>query len=695
MKTLKYILGAFLLLTAVFSCTEKEFGNIDFVKTLTPPSNITAYFSATQDNTGLVTILPNGDGVSSFEINFGDGTEETMELNSGEYAMHTYTEGTYNVKISGLGTTGLTTEATQELVVSFKAPENVEVVISNDEAVSKKVNVVANADYAISYDVYFGEEGNDEPVSANIGETASYVYKEAGTYSIRTVVKSAAIETVEDIQEFTAIAIVQPTTPATTPQPRNASDVISLYGDAYTNVADIDFNPDWGQSGQGSGFAEFDLNGDKMLQYINLSYQGIALAEGTSIDVSAMEYLHLDVWTADVTTLETSLISEASGEKPFTNNLTADAWTSIDILVSDYIDQGLTVNDIIQLKLVGDPWAAGTVFIDNIYFYVSTPSSPVTGAPVPTQNESVVTSIFSDSYTDITVSEWNPGWGQTTVLTEVDIAGNNTLKYEALDFTGIVTDYDNPTDVSNRTHVHFDYWTNDATSLSLKLVNTAYDDGDPLKETEVALPSITIGSWVSIDIPLTDFTTDMSGITQMLFGSSSSTVYIDNFYFYTELANDPVVGANAPTVDAANVVSIFSDEYTNVDVSEWNPGWGQATVLTSVDFDGNNVLKYESLDFTGIVTDYDNPTDVSSQTHVHFDYWTIDASSLSLKLVNTTHGDGDPLKEAEVAVSEISLGTWVSVDIPLSDYSTDMSGITQLLFVSSSAKVYIDNIYFY
>ncbi len=535
MKTLKYILGAFLLLTATYSCTEKEFGSIDFVESLNPPSDIMAYFSATQDNTGLVTILPNGVGASSFEINFGDGTEETAVLNPGESAMHIYAEGTYNVKISGLGISGLTAEVTQELVVSLKAPENVVVDISNDQSVSKKVNVVANADYAISYDVYFGEDGNDEPVSANIGETASYVYKEAGKYTIRTVVKSAAIETTEDVQEFTSIAIVQPTTSAPTPQPRDASDVISLYGDAYTNVADIDFNPDWGQSGQGSSFAEFDLNGDKMLSYINISYQGIALADGVSIDVSAMEYLHMDVWTADVTKLETSLISGTSGEKPIMSDLTADAWTSIDILISDYTDQGLTVEDIIQLKLVGDPWATGTVFVDNIYFYVSTPSipsSPVTGAPTPTTDPANVVSVFSDSYTDIVVNEWNPGWGQATVLTSVDFDGNNALLYESLDFTGIVTDYDNPTDVSSQTYVHFDYWTNDATSLSLKLVNTTQPDDDPLKEDLVDVSEISLGTWVSVDIPLADYTTDMSGITQILFVSSGAKVYVDNIYFY-------------------------------------------------------------------------------------------------------------------------------------------------------------------
>jgi hypothetical protein len=122
----------------------------------------------------------------------------------------------------------------------------------------------------------------------------------------------------------------------------------------------------------------FDLSGDEILQYINISYQGIALADGTSLDISGMEYLHLDVWTADVVTdLETSLINNPSNpaEAPVTSSLNADDWTSIEIPISEYTDQGLTVNEIFQLKFAGTPWASGTVFIDNIYFYKS-PSAP-------------------------------------------------------------------------------------------------------------------------------------------------------------------------------------------------------------------------------------------------------------------------------------------------------------------------------
>jgi len=692
MKTVKYIISAFLLIAVVWSCKKVE-DNFDFVSTAKAPSNITALFSITQDNSGLVTITPNGDGASYFDVYFGDETVEPVEVKPGENIEHIYAEGNYDVIVAAYNVTGEVTEVTQPLVVSFRAPENLEVVIANDQAVSKQVNVTATADFATYFDVYFGEATDESPVSANIGETASYVYQEAGTYTIRVVAKGGAIQTTEYTEEFEVTAIMQPVESAATPPARNASDVISFYSSAYTNVDGVNVNPDWGQSGQGSSFAEFDLNGDLMLQYINLSYQGIVLPDGVTIDVSGMEYLHMDVWTADVTDLEISLIEPGPVEKAVTVSLVADQWNSIDIPVADYINQGLALTDFFQFKLVGTPWAAGTVFIDNIYFYNSTPSAPVTAAPDPTNPASTVTSVFSDSYTNITSTEWNPGWGQTTVLTTEQIEGNNTLKYELLNYTGIVLDYDNPTDLTSRTHVHFDYWTNDASSLAFKIVNTTEPDG-ATKESEVAVSDIVIGSWVSVDIPLSEYTTNMSAITQLLFSSSSATVYIDNLFFYTELPAEPTTAAPVPTAADADVISVFSDSYTNITSTEWNPGWGQTTVLTTVSLEGNNTLKYELLNYTGIVLDYGNPTDVSGKTYVHFDYWTTDATSLGLKLVNTNEPDG-PSKEYEAAVSPIALGAWTSVDIPLSEYTTNLSGITQILFASSGATVYVDNLYFY
>ena len=372
MKTFKYLIGAILVFTLViWSCTKEEFGNIDFLENVAAPSDVSASVRVTQDNTGLVTITPLGQGIASFKINFGDGTDNSGEISPGSSVEHTYAEGTYELTVEAIGLTGKTTSATQSLVVSFKPPENLIVTIENDAAVSKKVNVTATADFALSYEVDFGETGS-EPVSGNIDEVVSFIYQEPGIYTINVTAYSAAIGTVNYSEEFEVTAIVQPLTSAPTPPSRPESDVISIFSSVYNDVPNTNYFPDWGQGGQGSSWAMFDLAGDEILQYINLSYQGIALEENVTIDVSAMEYLHIDIWTADVVTdIETSLINGpvAATEAPVWSTLNADDWTSIEIPISDYTDQGLTVNEIFQLKFVGEPWAAGTVFIDNIYFY--------------------------------------------------------------------------------------------------------------------------------------------------------------------------------------------------------------------------------------------------------------------------------------------------------------------------------------
>ena len=377
---MKKIVKILLVLIIFGSCTEDE-RDLSFVDSIVAPANVAATYDITQDNTGSVTITPTADGASNFKVFFGDTTAEPAELAAGESVEHVYAEGTYELKVEAFSLNGKMTETTQQLVVSFKAPENLMVTIENDQSVSRQVNVTASADFATMFEFYSGESGVSQPVAtANIGETINYQYTTAGDYEMRVVAKGAAIATTEYMATFTVTEILQPVSSAPIPPTRNETDVIGIYGSAYTNVAGTDTFPDWGQGGQGSSWAEFDLNGDKMLQYTNLSYQGIQF--GSSQDVSGMEFLHLDVWTADLDQLETSLINISGGvttEAPVTNDLTKDQWTSINIPISDYTNQGLTVSEILQLKFVGIPWASGTVFIDNIYFWKSPSSTSTLG----------------------------------------------------------------------------------------------------------------------------------------------------------------------------------------------------------------------------------------------------------------------------------------------------------------------------
>ncbi|QHI35326.1 hypothetical protein IMCC3317_06720 [Kordia antarctica] len=379
MKIIKYVFSLCLVALIVYSCDEDD--NTDFIDTVNAPTNLSLLTEITQDNTGLVKITPLGEGVTTYNINYGDGADAEENIAPGNYVEHTYAEGSYEVTLTAKALNGDITTLTQGIVVSFQAPQNLVVTIENDAAISKQVNVTATADFAMNNQVDFGD-GSDVVVG-NIGETISHIYDNPGTYTITVVAMGGAIATTTYTEEFEVTAIVQPLTSAPTPPARAAVDVISIFSSVYTDEVGTNYFPDWGQGGQGSSWTTFDLAGDQMLQYINISYQGIALADGTSVDVSAMEFLHLDVWTADVVTdLETSLINgpTAATEAPVTRPLTAGSWTSIEIAISEYTDQGLSVDEIFQLKFVGTPWASGTVFIDNIYFYKQpSAASPITG----------------------------------------------------------------------------------------------------------------------------------------------------------------------------------------------------------------------------------------------------------------------------------------------------------------------------
>lgn len=361
MKKIKYIMSAIVMIFMVIACSEDD--NTLDVDSIAAPTNISAAARITNDNTGLVTLTPLGEGVTKFDLMFGDGSDGVSGINPGSSVVHTYEEGSYELTITAYGLNGLSTTVTQPLVVSFEPPQNLMVTIENDATVSKQVNVTATADLAIYYEVDFGEAGS-EVVQGNNEETVSFIYQEAGVYTITVTAYSGAIETATYTEDFEVTAILQPLNAAPTPPARAPENVISVYSDAYEDLAGTIFYPDWGQS---TTFNEITVGTSQIIQYGNLNYQGIQLASAN--DASQMEYLHVDIWTADEDlAVDIFPISIASGEQLVQRIPVAGQWNSYDIPLSDFTDQGLSMNDIHQFKFVGTP-GGGTIFVDNLYFY--------------------------------------------------------------------------------------------------------------------------------------------------------------------------------------------------------------------------------------------------------------------------------------------------------------------------------------
>ncbi|WP_434036313.1 hypothetical protein [Formosa sp. 4Alg 33] len=378
MKFIKYAFSLAVIALIAIACTEDD--NTDYVKDIAAPTDVSASISVTQDNTGLVTITPIAEGAVSYDVGFGDGSENQVNITPGKGASHVYKEGVYEATITAVSLNGLTTAATQSVVVSFKTPENLVVTIENDAAISKQVNLSATADFATGFEVYFGENPSEEPVPLNVDETISYQYEDAGTYTIKVVAMSAAAETTEYSEAFEVTAILQPLEAAPVPI-RAQGDVISIYSDSYTNPESIDYNPNWGQT---TTYTEIQVGGNNTIQYGDITYQGIDFS-GAPINASAMEFIHIDVWTAeaDFNALLFPITATADGttsETPYDLELKQDQWTSFDIPLTAFTDANgsLDFSNTIQFKLEGVPSGSGTLFIDNVFFY-KVPSGIDTG----------------------------------------------------------------------------------------------------------------------------------------------------------------------------------------------------------------------------------------------------------------------------------------------------------------------------
>jgi hypothetical protein len=141
-----------------------------------------------------------------------------------------------------------------------------------------------------------------------------------------------------------------------------ATDVLSIFSDAYDDLAATDFNPDWGQAGTHKATT---AGGNAVLEYANVNYQGIAYTES---DISGMTSVHFDIYTKDMLNIDIFLITGA-GEIAVTKALTANTWNSFDIPLSEFT--GMDLTKAIQFKLATNPWVDtgfGTIWIDNIYF---------------------------------------------------------------------------------------------------------------------------------------------------------------------------------------------------------------------------------------------------------------------------------------------------------------------------------------
>ena len=415
-----------------------------------------------------------------------------------------------------------------------------------------------------------------------------------------TITAAQAANGSYDVGSVTATLTV---TVPNAPTPTNAAeDVISIFSNAYTDVANTNFFPNWGQSTQ-----YVQQNG--MLKYSNLNYQGITFSP--IINGSAMEKLHIDIWTPDCTSFQMFVLDGSAPEQSVALSPSINGWNSYDIDLAQYTS--LTKSNLVEFKIVG----SGTVYLDNIYFWklpagtytyyadadgdgygagaasLSTattaptgfsanntdcndasaavnpgatevlnsidddcdglvddgvlPTIPPVDAPTaPARNAWDVQSVYSAAYTNYSGVNFFPNWGQTTTFSNYTPVSDETLKYSNLTYQGI--DFGGSKNISAMTKLHLDVWTPDLTSIKVFLIAGG--------ENAVTLTPTQSG-WNSFDL---DLATQYAGrnltaavqlkLERTLWTPSDgnvNTLYLDNIYFYRPATTQP------PTLGAFTV----------------------------------------------------------------------------------------------------------------------------------------------
>lgn len=329
-------------------------------------------------------------------------------------------------------------------------------------------------------------------------------------------------------------------------------------------------------------------------------------------------------------------------------------------------------------------------------------SGSFTHAPTPTENAADVISIFSEAYPNVPVDYYNGYWApyQTTQSADFTVDNDNVLNYTNFNFVGV--QFSAPTiNGASMSHLHVDLFIPGAipagANFKIQLVDfgadAAFGGGNDSSFTiTYTAPTLVSQNWISLDIPLASFTglASRAHLGQLIFeGANITNFYADNIYLYNNgsvIPPVPTAAAPVPTTPATDVTSIFSNTYTNVAGTDFNPNWGQATVVTQVPIAGNNTLRYGGLNYQGVA--FAAPISVTNRNFLHLDFYSANSTSLKVYLISA-----GPVETPYTLTVPTTAG-WNSVNIPLTSFApVNLGALIQMKF-DGNGDIYLDNIYF-
>ena len=417
-----------------------------------------------------------------------------------------------------------------------------------------------------------------------------------------------------------------------------------------------------------------------MLQYANLNYQGIDFS-GEPIDVSQMEFLHVDVWTADENDANISPISSGPNETAYDLDLTAQEWTSFDIPLSFFTDQNPLVDftTLIQLKFGSDP-DGGTIFVDNLYFYKES-SDPVDGVtPITFESEFELSSFDGGGISLVENPDTN---GNSSSMVAQMIKGGGQT------WAGSKVTMPSPFNVTSSTVVTVKVW---SPRVGLDLLMKMENDvpwPDVSGTAEITATTTVANQWETL-------TFDFSGIDTSI-----------NWYNLVLIIDNGTMG------DASSDFTIYIDDISTDPMLDFEPDFtlssfdgGGMSVIANPDVNGNDsgmvaqLVKGGGQTWAGSKITVPSPLEVTSTSTITVKVWSPRVGlDLLLKMENNVPWP-DVSATAEIIATTTVANQWETLTFDFAGVDTSIDWYNLIMIIdngtmgdgSSDFTIYVDDI---
>lgn len=672
MKKINYIYSAICMLLLSIGCSEDvvdlSYADAD---NLPAPANVSATLNVSQDNSGTVSITPSGENASEFEINYGDGTEETVTLTTGQSTEHIYTEGNYDIQVMASGIGNQKTTAIIPLMLSFRAPENIEITAEVDGSNPFQINVSATADYAASFQVYFGDGDNEAPTALALEGMVSHEYPMVGDYTVRVVALSGGTQTSEETKE------VKVSKPTNLPIDFEIFDttVITDFDGGELTVTD---NPD---VSDGNGSSKVG----QMVKKAGQTWGGSLITLSAPIDFSEKKVIKMKVWSprvgANVLFKVENLTESSINYEQEVATTTANAWEEIAFDYSGIND----TNEYQKIILIFDNGTMGdgssdfTFYVDDIKQATSISSDP---------------EVFPmDFELPFNLSSFDGG--EIKVIANPETTGNSSanvielVKGAGAVWAGSKITVDTPYEMATSTTVTAKIWSPRA-GLNLLM---KFEDATPWPNTVAtadAIATTTTGNaWEEITFSFAGIDTAIDYHNLVLImdngtagdGSANYTVYLDDFSIASFLDSEP-----------AETLSSFDG--------------GEISIISNPQTTGNSssnvvkLVKGAGAVWAGSKITYDTPYPVKNGDQITMKVWSPRAGLVLLMKFEDATPWPNNKETGEAIATTSSANEWEELTFTLSGVDPTVSYTNIVLIMDNGTQgdgtdnytLYIDDI---